>query len=58
MRMYLPYLVLGVKQGILDTGADSVQKLKQLAENGELKFELRSPAAQREGGIHTIISRK
>ena len=58
IRQYLPYLVVGVKQGILDTGADSISQLKQLAESGSLKFELRSPAAQREGGIHTILASK
>ena len=58
IRQYLPYLIAGVKQGILDTGADSVLQLRKFTETGALRFELRSPAAQREGGIHTIISSK
>lgn len=58
IRQYLPYLIAGVKQGILDTGADSVSQLRKFTETGALRFELRSPAAQREGGIHTIISSK
>jgi hypothetical protein len=31
-----------------------VHALRELNDRGELKFELRSPAAQREGGVHSL----
>ena len=37
-------------------GVRSVDSLPQLLEQGELRFELRSAAAQREGGVHGLHS--
>ena len=54
IRKYLPYLVQGVKHGLQDLGVRSVLDLKKLCWSGELRFELRSPAAQREGGVHGL----
>ena len=56
LRQYLPYLVAGVKNGLEDIGCRSVTELGALCDAGMVKFELRSPAAQREGGVHSVQS--
>merc|ERR1719389_825585 len=50
LRSYVPYLVQGVKHGMQDVGAISITELQRQLYSGDLRFELRSPAAQREGG--------
>eukprot|EP01041_Mallomonas_annulata_P011417 gene11417-23887_t len=54
LRKYLPYLVQGVRHGIQDIGIHSISELHDKCSSGKLKFELRSPAAQREGGVHSL----
>eukprot|EP01035_Chromulina_nebulosa_P020451 gene20451-26536_t len=56
LRNYLPYIVQGVKQGLVDIGIGSTEELHSFAESGKVKFELRSPAAQREGGVHSLYN--
>jgi IMP dehydrogenase len=56
LHQYVPYLVQGVKHGMQDLGAKSLDVLRQQLVAGELRFELRSPAAQREGGVHGLHS--
>lgn len=56
LRRYLPYLMQGVKHGIQDVGAYSLEELTRMRESGVLKFELRSGAAQREGAVHSLHS--
>merc|ERR1712217_868279 len=56
VHRYVPYLVQGLKHGMQDIGAKSVEELKNQLYAGELRFELRSPAAQREGGVHGLHS--
>jgi len=53
---YLPYLVQGMKHGMQDLGVQSTDDLRTQLYSGELRFELRSPAAQREGGVHSLHS--
>ena len=53
---YMPYLSQGLKHGLQDMGVRSVGDLPELLEQGELRFELRSAAAQREGGVHGLHS--
>merc|ERR1712107_648782 len=48
VHRYVPYLVQGLKHGMQDIGAKSIEELKRQLYAGEL----RSPAAQREGGVH------
>merc|ERR1712137_983599 len=48
LHQYVPYLVQGVKHGMQDIGAKSIDVLKGQLYSGELRFELRSPAAMRE----------
>lgn len=54
LRTYLPSILLGVKQGIQDVGYDSLAALQEAHLSGDLKFELRSAAAQREGMVHSV----
>merc|ERR1712176_1508090 len=53
---YIPYLVQGIKHGMQDIGAVSVSQLRDFLHAGHLRFELRSAAAQREGGVHGLHS--
>jgi IMP dehydrogenase len=54
LRHYLPYLMQGVRLGFQDMGAKSIDVLKQRSTDGSLKFQLRSPAAQGEGNVHSV----
>merc|ERR1719193_1177813 len=56
VHRYVPYLVQGVRHGMQDMGAKSVDDLRQQLYSGQLRFELRSAAAQREGGVHGLHS--
>ena len=46
----------GVKHGFQDLGAKSLNDLHKMRESGSLRFELRTSAAQREGGVHDLHS--
>merc|ERR1719197_860728 len=50
VHRYVPYLVQGLKHGMQDIGTKSLEELQQHLASGGLRFELRSAAAQREGG--------
>jgi len=56
LHQYVPYLCQGIKHGMQDLGANSAEKLREMLSTGQLRFELRSPAAQREGGVHGLHS--
>jgi len=56
VNRYIPYLVQGIKHGMQDMGVQSVEALHEQMAAGKLRFELRSPAAQREGGVHGLHS--
>merc|ERR1712085_57874 len=56
IHRYLPYLCQGLRHGMQDMGARSVDELQRQLHAGELRFELRSAAAQREGGVHGLHS--
>jgi IMP dehydrogenase len=53
---YVPYLIQGIKHGLQDIGAKSTADLQEQLYTHKLRFELRSPAAQREGGVHGLHS--
>lgn len=50
------YLSQGLRLAFQDAGVRSVAALHEASENGKLRFELRSPSAQREGGVHDLYS--
>lgn len=56
LHSYVPYLVQGIKHGMQDLGKKSLEQLNDALTSGDLRFELRSPAAQREGGVHNLHS--
>merc|ERR1712187_769852 len=56
VHRYVPYLLQGMKHGMQDMGANSVTDLREQLYPGKLRFELRSAAAQREGGVHGLHS--
>jgi IMP dehydrogenase len=56
LRRYIPYLMQGVKHGLQDAGIKSLDEAKEMLENGQIRYEIRSPAAQKEGGVHGLHS--
>lgn len=56
VRTMIPYLIHGVKQGFQDLGVDSVGKAHAALSAGTMTMEVRSGAAQQEGGIHDMHS--
>jgi IMP dehydrogenase len=53
---YVPYLIQGLKHSLQDMGAKSVTQMHDYLYNGELRFEIRSAMAQREGHVHDMHS--
>ncbi|KAL3807072.1 hypothetical protein ACHAXA_011006 [Cyclostephanos tholiformis] len=53
---YIPYLVQGVRHGMQDAGVKSLNEAWDQLYTNKLRFEIRSPAAQKEGGIHGLHS--
>jgi len=56
MMKYVPYLIQSIKHGMQDIGAKSIVDIHEKLFSNKLQFELRSAAAQREGGIHDLAS--
>lgn len=56
IKSMIPYLIHGAKQGFQDLGADSLEKVHQMLANGLMTMEVRTNAAQKEGGIHDMHS--
>ncbi|XP_071686029.1 inosine-5'-monophosphate dehydrogenase 2-like [Rutidosis leptorrhynchoides] len=53
---FIPYTMHAVKQGFQDLGASSLQSAHELLRNGTLRLEVRTGAAQIEGGVHGLVS--
>lgn len=56
LTRYLPYLTTGLKHSLQDMGYRSLSALWQGLYDGGLRFELRTPGAISEGGIHDLHS--
>jgi len=56
VRRYIPYLIQGIKHGLQDIGAKSITELHAMSASGTLRVELRTAAAQQEGGVHSLHS--
>jgi len=57
LKRYLPYLIGGVRHGFQDLGIDSIACIeKRRNKTKQIRFELRSPAAQKEGNVHSLYS--
>jgi IMP dehydrogenase len=50
------YHIQGVKHGMQDVGANSLEKLHANLYTGELRMEVRSGAAIKEGNVHDLIT--
>ncbi|MCU0847641.1 MAG: IMP dehydrogenase [Spirochaetes bacterium] len=55
---YVPYLIQGLKHSFQDMGTKDITALHGKLYSGDLRFELRSPSAQLEGGVHDMYSYK
>ncbi len=55
---YVPYLLQGIRHSFQDIGVRDMKALHDSLYSGKLRFELRSPSAQQEGGIHDMYSYK
>lgn len=53
---YVSYLLQGVRQGLQDIGTRTVPMLHSSLYSGDLRFELRTHAAQAEGDVHHLYS--
>lgn len=53
---YFPYLCQSVRHGLQDMGTISLKVMWEELYGGKLRFEVRSPSAQREGGVHDLHS--
>merc|ERR1711879_579209 len=56
IHKFVPYLIQGMQHGMQDIGTVSIDDLRTHMISGSLRFELRSAAAQREGGVHGLHS--
>jgi IMP dehydrogenase len=56
LRRYIPYLTTGVRHGMQDAGINSLKEAHEKLYSDKLRFEIRSPAAQKEGGVHGLHS--
>lgn len=56
LQRYIPYLMQGIRHGFQDAGIQSIDIARERLYQGTLRFEIRSPAAQKEGGVHGLHS--
>jgi IMP dehydrogenase len=56
LNRYFPYICQSIRHGLQDLGTKSLTVVWERLFDGQLRFELRSPSAQREGGIHDLHS--
>ena len=56
INLFVPYMAQSMRHGFQDIGANGIQNLHEQLFSGKLRFELRSQAAQKEGGIHDLFT--
>jgi IMP dehydrogenase len=56
IRKFVPYLITGLQHGLQDIGARNLVHLAEDVRSGKIRFELRTAAAQIEGGVHGLYS--
>ena len=54
VKTLIPYLLQSIRHGMQDAGIRSIAEAHRFLEDGQLRFEIRSPAAVKEGGIHGL----
>ncbi|CDI75611.1 inosine-5'-monophosphate dehydrogenase, putative [Eimeria praecox] len=55
IRNLIPYLMQGVKHGFQDAGVPSIEALHEQLYSGQVRFDVRSAAAQKEGNVHSLM---
>ena len=48
----MPYLAAGLKHSLQDSGMTSLEELHKRVADGTVRFEIRTPSAQLEGGVN------
>lgn len=56
VKRFLPYLRMGVKHGFQDLGVRNIDELHDHMRVGKLRFQVRTPAAQLEGNVHSLYT--
>ncbi|KAG1829517.1 IMP dehydrogenase/GMP reductase [Suillus variegatus] len=56
VEAFVPYLHVGVQHSLQDIGVRSVSELQAGVKEGRVRFEVRTPSAQVEGGVHGLHS--
>uniref|UniRef100_A0A1I7YEF3 Inosine-5'-monophosphate dehydrogenase n=1 Tax=Steinernema glaseri TaxID=37863 RepID=A0A1I7YEF3_9BILA len=56
LHKFVPYLYRAVQHGFQDIGVKSIAELQEKVHSGEIRFERRTPNAQKEGGVHSLNS--
>ena len=57
LKRYLPYLIGGVRHGFQDLGIKDIDGMEHRRnKTKQIRFEIRSPAAQKEGNVHSLYS--
>lgn len=56
VRKYLPYLRTGIQHSFQDLGILNIPQLHNYMYDGKLRFQVRSPAAQAEGSVHSLYT--
>ncbi|CAD7956987.1 unnamed protein product [Amoebophrya sp. A25] len=52
----IPYLLQGVRHGMQDLGVKTIGDMHKSLHSGDIRFECRSAAAQKEGAVHDLAS--
>jgi len=54
LRTFVPYLAQALRHSMQEVGCRAIPDLHESLTNGKLRFERRSPSAQKEGGVHSL----
>jgi len=54
LKTFLPYLAQSLRHSMQEVGCRTVDALHGALESSKLRFERRSPSAQKEGGVHSL----
>jgi len=54
LRTFLPYLAQCLRHSLQEVGCRTLTEMHDALGNSKLRFERRSPSAQREGGVHSL----
>jgi len=58
IRKFIPYVLQGMKHGFQDLGLQRVSDIATFRESGKIRLEVRTQAAQKEGGVHSLFSHR